>query len=39
MTGKNNYFENIRSCDRGYVTFSDGSKGKIPSIGNVISDE
>jgi len=39
MTGKNSYFENIRSCDRGYVTFGDGSKGKILGIGNVISDE
>jgi len=39
MTGKNSYFENMRSCDRGYVTFGDESKGKILGIGNVISDE
>jgi hypothetical protein len=29
MTGKNSYFEHIRPCERGYVTFGDGGKGEI----------
>jgi len=39
MTGKRSYFEDIRPCSRGYVTFSDGGKGEILGIGNLISDE
>jgi hypothetical protein len=38
MTGKISYLENIRPCDRGYVTFGDGGKGKILGIGNLISN-
>jgi len=39
MTGVNSFFENIRFCDSGYVTFGDGGKGKILGIGKLISDE
>ena len=37
MTGKIGYIENIRPCDKGFVTFGDGGKGKICGIGNLIS--
>jgi len=32
MTGKIGYIENIRSCEKGYVTFGDGGKGKVCGI-------
>ena len=37
MTGKIGYIENIRPCEKGFVTFGDGGKGKICGIGNLIS--
>jgi len=37
MTGKISYIENIRHCEKGFVTFGDGDKGKILGIGNLIS--
>jgi len=36
MTGKIGYIENIRPCEKGFVTFGDGGKGKIRGIGNLI---
>ena len=38
ITGKNCHIENIRPCEKGYVTFGDGGKGKICGIGNLISN-
>jgi len=32
MTGKIGYIKNIRPCEKGYVTFGDGGKGKIRGI-------
>jgi hypothetical protein len=29
MTGNDSYFEYIRPCEKGYVTFDDGGKGEI----------
>ena len=39
MTGKIGCIENIRSCEKGFVTFGDSGKGKIRGIGNLISNE
>jgi len=37
MTGKIGYIKNIRPCEKGFVTFGDGGKGKISGIGNLMS--
>jgi len=37
MTEENSLFKNIRSCDRGYVTFGDGGKGKILGMESLIN--
>jgi len=39
MTRVNSFFENIRFCDSGYVTFGDGGKSKVLGIGRIISDK
>jgi len=38
MTGKISYLANIRPCEKGYVTFGDGGKGKIWGIEKLISN-
>jgi hypothetical protein len=39
MTGNDGYFEYIRPCEKGYVTFGDDGKGEIRGKGKLISNE
>ena len=39
MTGNDSYFEYIRPCEKGYVTFGDDGRGEIRGKGKLISNE
>jgi len=38
MIGVNKFLENVRPYATSYVTFSDGAKGKIVGIDNLVSE-
>jgi len=38
MTAVDKFLENVRPYAKSYVTFGDGVKGKIVSIGNLVSE-